>query len=436
MQVEYRRDLYSNCLVLSEEEQPDLASYQVRMLMANELKGFLGCKVHQMDGRLLFYYDITSKQSLETLFEHQKISAQSLEIILKSLVEGLNTIKNFLLSMDGFLLDPRFIYMSPDRDQVWFCYLPGNAVVLNRQMREFSEFLLPRLDNRDRRGVVMGYAFYQLSVGDSFTAEDIQKLLCTTGSERQVFPDEFARKTEAEEFTPEEKREWERERAPGTREELLDSFFSEDEQESPGRSRKKAAALAGAAAGAALLLGSAVWLGRPAEGLTALCALAGAGLLIYGLYFRQQSKKKFKNREEPADQPERFREIPSEQEKEIKQKASFPREEGTACLSGGERRRCGRLIPLSPGGPEAIPLDKEVLLIGKSRQNADLVLDAPAVSRIHARLVWDGETYRISDLNSRNGTRVNQILLDPGKEERLKDGDEIQFADLTYLYRK
>ena len=75
MQVEYRRDLYSNCLVLSEEEQPDLASYQVRMLMANELKGFLGCKVHQMDGRLLFYYDITSKQSLETLFEHQKISA-------------------------------------------------------------------------------------------------------------------------------------------------------------------------------------------------------------------------------------------------------------------------------------------------------------------------------------------------------------------------
>ena len=53
MQVEYRRDLYSNCLVLSEEEQPDLASYQVRMLMANELKGFLGCKVHQMDGRLL-----------------------------------------------------------------------------------------------------------------------------------------------------------------------------------------------------------------------------------------------------------------------------------------------------------------------------------------------------------------------------------------------
>ena len=58
------------------------------------------------------------------------------------------------------------------------------------------------------------------------------------------------------------------------------------------------------------------------------------------------------------------------------------------------------------------------------------------MSRIHARLVWDGETYRISDLNSRNGTRVNQILLDPGKEERLKDGDEIQFADLTYLYRK
>ena len=83
----------------------------------------------------------------------------------------------------------------------------------------------------------------------------------------------------------------------------LDSFFSEDEQESPGRSRKKAAALAGAAAGAALLLGSARYgLEGRQRVLTALCVLAGAGLLIYGLYFRQQSEKKFKNREEPADQ--------------------------------------------------------------------------------------------------------------------------------------
>ena len=85
-----------------------MASFQVRMLMANELKGFLRCKVHQMDGRLLFYYDITSRQSLETIFEHQKISARSLEKILGSLVDGLDTVKNFLLNMDGFLLNPKF----------------------------------------------------------------------------------------------------------------------------------------------------------------------------------------------------------------------------------------------------------------------------------------------------------------------------------------
>ena len=64
MKVDYRRDLNSNSLVLAAEQQPDIASYQVRMLMANELEGFLPCRVHQMDGSLLFYYDITSTEGL------------------------------------------------------------------------------------------------------------------------------------------------------------------------------------------------------------------------------------------------------------------------------------------------------------------------------------------------------------------------------------
>ena len=409
LQVDYRRDLYSNCLVLSEEQQPDLSSYQVRMLMANELKGFLTCKVHQMDGKLLFYYDITSRQSLETIFEHQKISCGVLEKILSSMVDGLNTVKSFLLSMDGFLLDPRFIYMSPDREQVWFCYLPGNPEPLARQLREFSEFLLPRLDNSDRRGVVMGYAFYQLTIRESLTAEDIQALLYSYKENSQVSLEAGAASGE-EDMPPEERRDWERERVPGTREELLESFFADDENEREKKERnwKKPALLGTAAAAGALILGISIWLSRPAEGLTAVCVSAAAGLLVYGLYDRQKTGKKDPGESFGGDKERADGEVEIRETEEPKEQEEEPPKEETVCLSGREGRRYGRLIPLSPGGLEALPLEKEVLLIGKSRQTADVFLDSPAVSRVHARMVWNGETYEINDLNSRNGTRVNQ----------------------------
>lgn len=433
MHVDYRRDLYSNCLILSEDKQPDLASYQVRMLMANELKGFLRCKVHQMDGRLLFYYDITSRQSLETIFEHQKISARSLEKILGSLVDGLDTVKNFLLNMDGFLLNPKFIYMTSDQKQVWFCYLPGNTEPFMQQIRNFSEFLLPKLDNQERRGVIMGYAFYQLTVRDSITAEEIQALLHSPAEQA-----ESSRETEygAESFevTPEESEEWERERAPGTREELLESFFAEDEGDGSEWNGKQAAVFGCIAVAVGTVMGISVWMGRIPEGITAASALTAATALIYRRYFRTRDERSKEIGGDTGDKTRNFLEQTEQAENEYAEE--IQEEEGTVCLAGINGRQKGRLIPLSPGGMEPLRLEKEILTVGKSRQNADVVLDSQAVSRVHARMIWDGETYRLSDLNSRNGTWVNHVLMEPERTEILKDGDEIQFADLTYLYRK
>ena len=83
-----------------------------------------------------------------------------------------------------------------------------------------------------------------------------------------------------------------------------------------------------------------------------------------------------------------------------------------------------------------IRLEKEICLVGKEPEAADVVLPFPAVSRIHARFLWNGETYLLSDLNSRNGTGVNGELLETGKPRALVSGDQIQFANLTYRFQK
>ena len=95
-----------------------------------------------------------------------------------------------------------------------------------------------------------------------------------------------------------------------------------------------------------------------------------------------------------------------------------------------------RLVP-EPEGTGAIKeLRGDLYLLGKSEEVSDICISSPAVSRLHARLLWDGKTYRILDLNSRNGTFRNEALLNPGMAYPLSSGDTLRLADRSFRYEQ
>src|SRR5438552_15598711 len=69
-------------------------------------------------------------------------------------------------------------------------------------------------------------------------------------------------------------------------------------------------------------------------------------------------------------------------------------------------------------------LTDEVITVGRSSDNTIVIYD-PSVSGRHAQLERSGETYRLKDLDSTNGTRVNGI---PIKETILRFDDRIRFG--------
>jgi len=54
-----------------------------------------------------------------------------------------------------------------------------------------------------------------------------------------------------------------------------------------------------------------------------------------------------------------------------------------------------------------IPLDKPSLSVGRKPDN-DVVIDNPAISSHHCKVVMKGDTYYVEDLESTNGTFVNE----------------------------
>jgi serine phosphatase RsbU (regulator of sigma subunit)/pSer/pThr/pTyr-binding forkhead associated (FHA) protein len=77
-------------------------------------------------------------------------------------------------------------------------------------------------------------------------------------------------------------------------------------------------------------------------------------------------------------------------------------------------------------------LNREEMLVGRGLA-CHLVLDSPAVSRTHARLVREEDTYAIEDLGSRSHTYVNDRMITG--TVRLEDGDRVKIADNLFVFR-
>ncbi len=73
---------------------------------------------------------------------------------------------------------------------------------------------------------------------------------------------------------------------------------------------------------------------------------------------------------------------------------------------------------------------KSILNIGTNFRN-DLVISGAFVSRFHAtfKVAKDGKCY-LTDLGSKNGTKVNGVKIQPGKEIRVKKGDIVLCGDV------
>ena len=68
--------------------------------------------------------------------------------------------------------------------------------------------------------------------------------------------------------------------------------------------------------------------------------------------------------------------------------------------------------------------------IGKLPEYADVLLNDPKVSRIHARIHMEEGKYYLTDLNSTNGTYLNGVQLGSNEKTEIRRGDEISIAHI------
>ena len=456
MRAEYKRDMNHNYLILYGEDEINTDSYQVRMLVGNVIPSLLKCRIQGMDGRFLVYFDITSKQALSVLYEEKKMGVEDLRLIFGGFVKAMEDAAEYLMNPGQFIISPEYIYTDIEKQEIYFCMMPGYEKDIKEQFQFLTEYILPKIDHQDQDAVILGYGVYKRAMEDSFHLEHIKEELYktqgqqgTTTTKAEQMKTESEQRQESEDFNPEEEGFWENE-------EINQEFVRDGEKSKRLSLPQKTGVIVLAAIllcgiAAITLMGYLPYLETGTILGIIIVLVACVMLFVYVSKIKKKPGALRQGREEERDKPKGITgKVPTDQtdqsqntiksvvkstNKPVVKSSQLHADYGeTVVLSAGAVSGPASLVSKEPGELATIYINEDLTVIGKLETACDAVISLPTVSRIHAKIRKKEENYFLSDMNSRNGTSVNGRLLRPDEEYQLEPEDEVDFAQARYIF--
>lgn len=456
MRAEYKRDMNHNYLILYGEDEINTDSYQVRMLVGNVIPSLLKCRIQGMDGRFLVYFDITSKQALSVLYEEKKMGVEDLRLIFGGFVKAMEDAAEYLMNPGQFIISPEYIYTDIEKQEIYFCMMPGYEKDIKEQFQFLTEYILPKIDHQDQDAVILGYGVYKRAMEDSFHLEHIKEELYktqgqqgTTTTKAEQMKTESEQRQESEDFNPEEEGFWENE-------EINQEFVRDGEKSKRLSLPQKTGVIVLAAIllcgiAAITLMGYLPYLETGTILGIIIVLVACVMLFVYVSKIKKKPGALRQGREEERDKPKGITgKVPTDHtdqsqntiqsvvkstNKPVVKSSQLHADYGeTVVLSAGAVSGQASLVSKEPGELATIYINEDLTVIGKLETACDAVISLPTVSRIHAKIKKKEDAYYLTDMNSRNGTAVNGRLLLPDEEYQLEPEDEVDFAQARYIF--
>jgi len=154
MEVSYIKDLHNNYLVLPKGDDNG-ETYCVRMLQANSIEGIIKPDKRTIDNSILYYYDITAKQTIDILYNKNPINLEQIRSLFTSLSDIIEQSYKYLLNENDLLINPEYIYYELASMQVRVCYLPGYNKDIRKQMASLIEYIMNKVEYKDKGGCTL-----------------------------------------------------------------------------------------------------------------------------------------------------------------------------------------------------------------------------------------------------------------------------------------
>ena len=441
LEPKYYRDYGHNYMILQCTQQETVRSYQFKILTSGKIREILKCSVRHINGSTYYYYDISSRTTLNNLYRDKKMSRTQVKDILCQIYGIYEKLAGYFMEEAGLVLLPEHIYYDLTDKKYIGLYYPDYQTEEANTYKPLMDFLLEHIDTEDRNLAENMYRIYEMTEENCFFIEDALRILEDSAEAMQ-------------ETLCEPMQRQERESDVVIAEDLnVESKYWEPEQQEKEMTRRNLfypvfAVLSALGIVGAVVVRSMYELAQKEEIILygAIAAMGACLLLCLAGIFAGGKKKESSGGKKDADAIEVYPQdinLPSLEtvinrdmnSRMPEYKPEKSNDYGNTVFFDESAVREYKLYAMDKKNKRHIELNQFPCTIGKMAGCVDYVLADDSVSRIHARFDRQGDKVLLTDMNSTNGTFKNGLRMQPQETVEIEPGDEVRFGNLNYCYR-
>lgn len=429
LETKYYKDYKHNYLIIKDNGCLSENVYQRKMMTENKIDGLISSSEKHINGELLLYFEITSKQSLRSLFDGKTIGIDFLHKFFIRLKMMNDVLQKYLLDGNCLVLLPEYIFQDIGTKDMYFLYYPDSE---EGSLDDLMDFFIKSVDSEDLEAVETVYRMADLVKKEQFVLDEVLEWFQDDHREENISDlPEPGRMTEKADIWEENNKYTEQQEEP------YSEISRQDEREPEGEKRiiriLPLIAFAVAAAGVLTHIMCFYQLSYQEE----IYLIAGWGVVIAmllgsaGWYILPHILKRKGQRVDKAETPG-YRYVPTYENSVLEDTEA---EVGNTVFIPWTENCENKLYGTDWKNKYHIDLNKLPLTVGKLAGMVDMTINEQSISRMHARFSRSGNKIYITDLNSTNGTFRNGVRLTPNSSEMIEPGDEIRLGKLKFIYR-
>lgn len=371
LEVTYERNIHKSYMKVPSTEGLCLDE---KLIFDRNLEGVIPCEKCQINGKGQYWYDISGKQALDSYCKMNTIGQTLFERLILQLCSQLEMLEWNLIAGSCLVLKPEYIFLNHNAEEISFVLYPNAEGDFFLELRGLMEYLLTKLNHEEKEAVHAAYDIYEITLVDGFSITELKNRILQRRMEEISM----------------ECNELEQESGDGP---------ERIEQEIPSDSS---------------------WIKQIKNAIDDVFKKIKS---VFEKEVRIEKRGKRNLKEEiPAV-------IYPEEEEAVERIDIHP----TVCLAStlGEPR--GVLLYEGTGDFPDFEIGHFMCVIGKSHR-VNLQIEKETISKIHAKIEYLDGIYYIEDMNSTNGTFVNDKILSYKERKGLNSGEVIRFADVKYRF--
>ncbi len=184
LEAKYYRDYRHNYMILRCGREAASRSYQYQILTSGKIGEILRCSVRHMNGTTYYYYDISSRTTLESLYRDKKMSGKQVKDLLWQLHGICGKLAGYFMEESALVLLPQHIYYDLANQNYIGLYYPDYQAQDGAVYRALMDFLLEHIDTEDRQLTEDMYRICENCEEPCFSIEDALQILEEEGPQR------------------------------------------------------------------------------------------------------------------------------------------------------------------------------------------------------------------------------------------------------------